>query len=61
MIIELNGNREGKPLCHVAMVVKFLVLNTTVFLQIWQEKQKKLTCMTFLCMIALPHGNQTKR
>ena len=37
MIIELNGNREGKPLCHVSMVAKFLVLNTTVFLQIWQE------------------------
>ena len=37
MIIELNGNREDKPLCHVAMVAKFLVLNTTVLLQIWQE------------------------
>ena len=37
MIIELNGNRENKPLCHVAMVAEFLVLNTTVFLQIWQE------------------------
>ena len=41
MIIEQNSNREDKPLCHVAMVAKFLDLNTTVFLQIWQEKTKK--------------------
>ena len=47
MLIELNGNREGKPFCHVAMVVKFLVLNTTVFLQIWQEKQKKIDMHDF--------------
>ena len=41
MIIEQNGNREDKPLCNVAMVAKFLDLNTTVFPQIWQEKTKK--------------------
>ena len=41
MIIEQNGNREDKPLCHVALVAKFLDLNTTVFPQIWQEKTKK--------------------
>ena len=37
--------------CHVAMVAKFLHIKT-VILQIWQKKTKKLTCMTFLCMIA---------
>ena len=42
MIIELNGNREGKPLCHVAMVAKFLVLNTTVFLQNMAGITKKI-------------------
>ena len=60
MIIEQNGNREDKPLCHVAMEAKFLDLNTTVFPQIWQEHDK-LTCVTFLCMIALPYRNRTKR
>ena len=47
MIIEQNGNREDKPLCHVAMVAKFLDLNTTVFPQIWQEKTKKTDMCDF--------------
>ena len=47
MIIEQNGNREDKPLCHVAKVAKFLVLNTTAFLQIWQEKTKKIDMYDF--------------
>ena len=47
MIIEQNGNREDKPLCNVAMVAKFLDLNTTVFPQIWQEKTKKIDMCDF--------------
>ena len=47
MIIEVNGKREDKPLCHVAMVAKFLVLNTIVFPQIWQEKRKKMDMYDF--------------
>ena len=47
MIIEQNGNREDKPLCNVAMVAKFLDLNTTVFPQIWQEKTKKTDMCDF--------------
>ena len=47
MIIEQNGNREDKPLCHVAMVAKFLDLNTTVFLQIWYETTKKIDLYDF--------------
>ena len=47
MIIEQNGNREDKPLCHVAMVAKFLDLNTTVFPQIWQEQTKKTDMCDF--------------
>ena len=35
--IQLKVDREEKPLCHVAMVAKFLDLNTTVFLQIWYQ------------------------
>ena len=47
MIIEQNGNREDKPLCHVAMEAKFLDLNTTVFPQIWQEQTKKTDMCDF--------------
>ena len=61
MIIEQNGNREDKPLCHVAMVAKFLDLNTTVFPQIWQEKTKKTDMCDFPLHDALPHRNRTKQ
>ena len=37
----MKVDKEANPLCHVAMVAKFLDLNTTVFLQIWWEKTKK--------------------
>ena len=36
-----------KPLCHVAIVAKFLDLNTTVFLQIWYETTKKIDLYDF--------------
>ena len=36
-----------KPLCHVAMVAKFLDLNTTMFLQIWYETTKKIDLYDF--------------
>ena len=39
--IQLKFDREDKQLCHVAMVAKFLDLNTTVFLRIWYETTKK--------------------
>ena len=50
-------------MCHVAMVAKFLDLNTTVcsVLQIWYKTTKKLTCMTFLCMIAYRNKAVTKK
>ena len=34
-------------MCHVAMVAKFLDLNTTVFLQIWYERTKKIDLYDF--------------
>ena len=34
-------------MCHVAMVAKFLDLNTTVFLQTWYEKTKKIDLYDF--------------
>ena len=34
-------------MCHVAMVAKFLDLNTTVFLQIWYETTKKIDLYDF--------------
>ena len=36
-----------KPLCHVAMVAKFLDLNTTMFLQTWYETTKKIDLYDF--------------
>ena len=36
-----------KPLCHVAIIAKFLDLNTTVFLQIWYETTKKIDLYDF--------------
>ena len=45
-------NKDDKPLRHVAMIAKFLDLDKP-----WScnmaEKNKKSTCMTFLCMITL--------
>ena len=38
---------------HVTMVAKFLDLDKYANMQIWQKKKTKLTCLTFLCMIAL--------
>ena len=34
-------------MCHVAIVAKFLDLNTTVFLQIWYETTKKIDLYDF--------------
>ena len=49
MIIKFNwtSTERIKPLCHVAMVAKFLDLNTTVFLQIWYETTKKIDLYDF--------------
>ena len=45
MIVKFNltSAERIKPLCHVAMVAKFLDLNTTVcsVLQIWYKTTKK--------------------
>jgi len=49
------GNREDKSL-HLAscMAAKFLDLNKPWSCKYGRKKnEKKLTCMTFLCMIAL--------
>ena len=57
--IKRDLSVKGKPIergefvisrCHGSKISGSL---QTVVLQIWQEKRKKLTCMTFLCMIAL--------
>ena len=41
---------EEKLLRHVAMVAKFLDLNTPWSRKYGRKNTKKLTCMTFLCM-----------
>ena len=51
MIIKFNRTSAEriKPLCHVAMVEKFLDLNTTVcsVLQIWYKTTKKIDLYDF--------------
>ena len=49
----LPHHHTEKSLRHVAIVAKFVDLNQTVVLQIWQEKTIKMTCMSFLCIITL--------
>ena len=41
---------EERLLPHVAMVAKFLDLNTLWSRKYGRKNTKKLTCMTFLCM-----------
>ena len=52
----LTLNREEKSLPDVAMVAKFLDLNKPWSCKHGRNNNKKLTCLTFLCMIAL--GNK---
>ena len=42
---------EEKLSPHVAMVAKFLDLNTSWSRKYGRKKTKTLTCMTFLCMV----------
>ena len=56
----MKVDKEEKPLCHVAMVAKFLDLNTTVFLQIWYETTKKIDLYDFPPMIAHRNSTATK-
>ena len=51
--LALLNVREVKSLRYVAMVAKRLDFN-----KLWQ-KNKKMTCMGFLCMIALKQNHKT--
>ena len=61
MIIELNGNREDKPLCHVALVAKFLVLNNNCAPANMAGITKKIDMYDFPLHDCTPHRNQTKQ
>ena len=49
---QTGANREEKSLGHVAMVAKSLHLNKSWSCK-YVNKKKKLTCMTFLWLIAI--------
>ena len=51
--LQIIANREEKWLRHAAMVATFLDLNKQSRSCCNRKKTKKLTCMSFRCMIAL--------
>ena len=60
VVVMVHSNREEKSLRHVAMVAKFVDLNKRSPASMAEKKKRKyLTCMTFLCRIALRNKSVT--
>ena len=65
MIIKINrtSTERIKPLCHVTMVANFWISTQPCGLSCKYgiNQRKKMTCMTFLCIIAYINKAVTKQ